>query len=632
VILPQILTEQRLLALFCEGKLYGTVHTCIGQEFVGPSVVAWLRESDTVFSNHRCHGHFIAYCDQVEGLLAEIMGKVSGVCAGLGGSQHLHYGRFFSNGIQGGIVPVAAGMAMAHKLDADGGIAVVFIGDGTLGQGVVYETLNLASKWELPLLVVLENNHYAQSTHQGKTLAGGIEERFASFGIETARSSTWQWHSLVEEMGASVAKVRSTGKPLFHRVDTYRLMAHSKGDDNRPSETVEPYVRCDPLNLLLQRHARHPWLEHLLEGIENRLDLAVAAADAAPFGPPPKGAAPATPPSWAPLTFNKERGLAAVRLGLDTALRENPKALLIGEDVESPYGGAFKASLGLSDSHPGRVLNTPISEHALVGLGNGLALGGYHPMVEIMFGDFLTLATDQWVNHAAKFAGMYGGQVKTPLLIRTPMGGKRGYGPTHSQSLERLFLAQPGTRVLALHHRYNPERVYAMALAAGEPTLLVENKILYGAMANPEPLPGYRLLTSPGPFPWVRMKPESRPDLTLVAIGGMSVEAEQAVQLLFEEHEVLVDLFLPLQLYPLDASCLHDSLAQTRRLLVVEEGQGFASVGSEIIAQAAEAQNLLAVGRVFAEASIIPSARPLEGQCLPDCARIVSRALELSLG
>src|SRR5262249_5406730 len=139
--------EQRLLDLFAQGKLFGTVHTCIGQEWVGVAVAEALAEGDVVFTNHRGHGHYLARTDDVDGLVAEVMGKQSGVCGGRGGSQHLCGGGVYSNGIQGGIVPVAAGMALAHKLRGTGRVAVVFIGDGTLGEGAVYETLNIASRW-----------------------------------------------------------------------------------------------------------------------------------------------------------------------------------------------------------------------------------------------------------------------------------------------------------------------------------------------------------------------------------------------------------------------------------------------------------------------------------------------------
>ena len=153
--------EQKLLDLFMEGKLVGTVHTCIGQEFTGLAVCGALRPGDLVYSNHRCHGHFLAFTDNIIGLIGEVMGKRSGVCGGRGGSQHLCSKGFYSNGIQGGIVPVAAGLAMTLKLRHPGQIGVVFIGDGTLGEGVIYETMNIASKWQLPLLIVLEHNQYA---------------------------------------------------------------------------------------------------------------------------------------------------------------------------------------------------------------------------------------------------------------------------------------------------------------------------------------------------------------------------------------------------------------------------------------------------------------------------------------
>ena len=193
--------EQALLRLFAAGKVSGTTHTCIGQEMSAMALEASLdQQRDIIFSNHRCHGHYFAWTDDVDGLVAEVMGKRSGVCGGLGGSQHLCAHGFFSNGIQGGIVPVSAGLAFAQKLAAQRGIVAVCIGDGTLGEGVVYETLNIAEKWRLPLLMVLENNSVAQSTSQAETLAGDISARAAAFGIPVFRGDTWEHGALAREM------------------------------------------------------------------------------------------------------------------------------------------------------------------------------------------------------------------------------------------------------------------------------------------------------------------------------------------------------------------------------------------------------------------------------------------------
>ncbi|MCX6208486.1 MAG: thiamine pyrophosphate-dependent enzyme [Bacteroidetes bacterium] len=140
-IIKQALTirrvEEKFLDLFSQGKLNGTVHTCVGQEFSAMAFAAQLEKRDFIFSNHRCHGHYMAFTDDVRGLLAELLGKASGTSGGIGSSQHLCRSNFYSNGIQGGIVPVAAGYALGNKLNKNGAIGVVFIGDGTLGEGAL---------------------------------------------------------------------------------------------------------------------------------------------------------------------------------------------------------------------------------------------------------------------------------------------------------------------------------------------------------------------------------------------------------------------------------------------------------------------------------------------------------------
>ena len=144
-------------------------------------------------------------------------------------------------------MPVTAGLALAEKLRGSDRIAVAFIGDGTLGEGAVYEALNIASKWKLPLLVILENNLYAQSTPQTQTLAGNIEARAAAFGIATKQADTWDLEALLSTAARCVAAVRRGDGPQFLRIDTYRLMAHSKGDDDRDPAEVQSYWDRDPL-------------------------------------------------------------------------------------------------------------------------------------------------------------------------------------------------------------------------------------------------------------------------------------------------------------------------------------------------------------------------------------------------
>ena len=239
--------ELRLLELFSKGKLFGTTHTYVGQESVAVSVISHLHTSDTVFSNHRCHGHYLAKEDDPEGLLAEIMGRQGGVCSGRGGSQHLCRNNFFSNGIQGGFLPNALGMAFAEKYNNTENIVVAFIGDGTMGEGLVYETLNLASLWQVPLLIVVENNKYAQTTPIEHNLAGSIIERGRAFNIETSEIESNDISDIYNKFETLIKKVRTSKKPHMEIVHTYRLSAHSKGDDFRDKDEIEHWRKKDPL-------------------------------------------------------------------------------------------------------------------------------------------------------------------------------------------------------------------------------------------------------------------------------------------------------------------------------------------------------------------------------------------------
>ena len=242
--------EESLLELFDRGLLNGTTHACIGQEADSVAIIEQLREGDHIFSNHRCHGHFLAHTGDALGLMTEIMGKPAGVCGGIGGSQHLCAQGFKSNGIQGGIVPTAAGMAMAMQLDADTeALSVVFIGDGTLGEGAVYETLNIAKLWNLPLVLVLEDNEWSQSTPSSVNLAGGMRERFGAFGVPV-----WEVDSTdVEEISGAaqeaMAHARAGAGPVAIVIHTYRLCHHSKNDDNRPADEVAARWALDPVEI-----------------------------------------------------------------------------------------------------------------------------------------------------------------------------------------------------------------------------------------------------------------------------------------------------------------------------------------------------------------------------------------------
>jgi TPP-dependent pyruvate/acetoin dehydrogenase alpha subunit len=272
--------EESLLDLFSAGKLVGTTHTCIGQEANAVGVISHLEQGrDTIVSNHRCHGHYLAFTDDVHGLLCEVMGKEDGVCGGKGGSQHLCNGNFYSNGVLGSTVPLATGMALAERERETDGVVVTFVGDGTLGQGVVYESLNIASKWELPILYVVENNFYAQSTPSHLTLAGTIPARGSAFGVETAELATTDVLEIESVASEVISGIRASRRPYFLVLDTYRFSPHSKGDDHRDPAEIEEARTRDPLPIAAA-HLDDDERSAVERACEARLEQAIAAAEA----------------------------------------------------------------------------------------------------------------------------------------------------------------------------------------------------------------------------------------------------------------------------------------------------------------------------------------------------------------
>lgn len=332
--------------------------------------------------------------------------------------------------------------------------------------------------------------------------------------------------------------------------------------------------------------------------------------------------------------------LESLNAALQQAFAEDEGVLLIGEDLLDPYGGAFKVSRGLSSQYPERVLTSPVSEAAITGVAGGMALRGLRPVVEIMFGDFSTLIADQVINSLSKFRWMYNEQVEVPVVIRTPMGGRRGYGPTHSQTLEKLFLGVPGLRVLASNALSDPGDLLRRAILEDpEPVLFVENKLLYlKAVADGERLKDFEVERSQpegsyAPTLRLRLKGAPKAALTLAAYGYMAELALDAIGRLAFEHELFCELVVPSQLAPFGApgrleAALLASLQTTGRLLTIEEGSYALGWGAEVAARAAQAlgPELKAVERLAAAEQPIPASAPLEAAALPDVEDILAAA------
>jgi 2-oxoisovalerate dehydrogenase E1 component len=628
-------TEEFFLEMFKLGKISGTVHTCVGQEFSGVFAAKYFQKGDYVVSNHRGHGHYISFTNDFDGLIGELLGNVNGCSSGIGGSQHLYNEFFISNGIQGGMLPIASGLAFSNKLAKNNNVSIAFLGDGTLGEGILYETLNISALWEIPIIFILEKNNISQSTSFEQNFSGNIEDRIKGFGIKYLRTSVYDLSDLDNKIENAFNYSRNQSKPVFIEIELGRLNSHSKGDDNRDVNEIQKLKQIDPLNIfLLKNNTVIPEWEseinkiieksviNLKEGIAQNLEINnesnIFHNDF----------------SIVDLTSNSDvRFNELIYNELDRILINQEGSFLIGEDIENnnefnpnEYGGAFKVTRDLSLKHPGRVKNTPISEQAIVGLAIGAALRNRVSIVEIMFGDFTTLALDQLLQHASKFTLMYGKKLNLPFILRTPMGGFRGYGPTHSQSLEKHFLGIPGLKVIALNQLIPPNEIFTIILEKREPVLLIENKTLYTKKLYEGVLDGYSLYVSSlvDSYPVVNLKPQvGICDITIVCYGGIVDEILKAINQLFVNEEILADIFVVTEITNAFIPGLENSISITKKLCFIEEGCSFAAFSSEITTSLMENKNNDFSLLRISNNSIIPSSRELEQLVLPTSNKIV---------
>lgn len=342
--------------------------------------------------------------------------------------------------------------------------------------------------------------------------------------------------------------------------------------------------------------------------------------------------------------FNKDRNnfvlyVESINRALHELMGASRDVILIGEDLLDPYGGAFKVSRGLSSNYPAQVISTPISEQAIVGAAIGMAMRGMKPIVEIMFGDFMTLCVDQIVNHATKYHWMFNEQVNVPIVIRTPMGGGRGYGPTHSQSLESLFMSVSGVRICAPSVFHDPGKLLKRSvLEERHPVLFIENKGAYSEKLRNDEVVGddlfKRVLSDEGISETVLVSPypDEAADVVIVTYGGMAQIAAEAALELFIEEEILVHVVVPSMIRQLPMDDFLPVIVNSGRVLVLEEGNRIGGWGAEVSSRVQEelfAGLLRPVQRMGAEDFPIPSALPLEREILPTREKVVDTVLEM---
>ena len=268
-------------------------------------------------------------------------------------------------------------------------------------------------------------------------------------------------------------------------------------------------------------------------------------------------------------------------------LKENKKVLFFGEDIKDPYGGAFKITKNLTNKFPKNIYSTHISEASIVGMTSGLAVEGYKPIVEVMFGDFLSLAFDQILNNLSKFHFMYE-NFKTPIVIRTPMGGRRGYGPTHSQSIEKHFFGIKGLNIYSLNPFFPIDIIYNKALNDQTPSLVIENKVLYNFDLEKINSNKYKNFVFKNHYECnnfyttFSLSEFEKDECTIICYGGMVDIVLNAALEFFLETEIAVKVVLISKLCPFENVNLINVITEKGPIITVEESGKFFGFGSEV--------------------------------------------------
>ncbi|HEY8217411.1 MAG TPA: dehydrogenase E1 component subunit alpha/beta [Acidimicrobiia bacterium] len=620
--------EERVAALYRDSEVPGFVHLSIGQEAAAVGACWPLLPTDVITSTHRGHGHCLAKGLPPRGMFAELMAKDEGTNRGRGGSMHIadpNLGIFGANGIVAAGLPIAAGAALAAQLRGDDGVALAFFGDGAIAQGAFHEAVNLAGVWRLPVIFFCENNGYAEFSAASTQHVASVEQRAAGYGVDYVAVDGNDVTATASATHDVVAATRAGRGPVLVEAATYRWHGHYEGDPERyrSADEVETWQARDPL--LLHEHRMRSAgitddeIKALESSVARELDEAVdearqlAGPSAATLTDFVVRARPARPDP-APLRGDEPafRTMDAIRGALEAELAADDRVFVAGIDV-GDGGNVFGLTRGLRDRFGDRVRDTPISETAIVGLGVGAAMAGMHPVVELMYLDFVGVCLDQLLNQAAKLPFMTGGAAQMALTVRTQFGAGRSSGSQHSQSLEALLAHIPGLSVVMPSTPADTYGLLRAAIQDPNPVVFIENRLLYG-MKGPQPpadhvVPiGTSAVVHPGD------------DVTVVSVSRMVHEAVAAAEGLAGEG-ISVEVIDLRTVAPLDTAPILASVQKTSRLLIAHEAVVPFGIGAEIAATVAREGfwDLDApIQRVGAAPTPPPYAPELERAWLPD--------------
>jgi 2-oxoisovalerate dehydrogenase E1 component len=613
-----------------------------GHEIIAAAVGVNVETSDYMTATYRGLADEIAKGLPLHDLWAERLGKATGTSKGRGGPMHISdpgHGLMAMSGIVGGGIPIATGLGLSSELRGDGRVTICNFGDGATNIGAFHEAVNLAAVWNLPVVFVCQNNQYGEHTPFAatqKTLR--VADRAAAYGMPGVTVDGTDPAATFDAVRSAVGHARSGGGPVLLECVTFRTLGHVMGDKNEymDQDVLAEHRAHDLLARFRQRlldegHADAATLDQIEAKVTGEVrhayDQAVLDDLADPatvledvYAAPAVSTLPEPDPEEGPtLTFRE-----AVQDALDVALARDSEVFMLGEDIaDSAGGGVFYMTSGLSTKHgERRVRNTPIAEQAIVGAAVGAAIAGMKPVAEVMFMDFLGVAFDQLVNHAAKLRYMSGGRTPVPMVVRVNMVGGTPLGAQHSQSNEALLMHSPGVKVVWPSTPYDAKGLLLSCIADGDPCVFIEATSLMAQRGKVPP--GY--YTIPLGKAAVRT---AGTDVTLLSWGRMMGTALKAGSELAKQG-VSAEVIDLRSLAPVDYEAIYESVAKTGRAVVLHEAVRTCGPAAEISARIHE--NLYdrlraPVRRVTSPDGPVPASPGLVKAFYPDVKAVVEACL-----
>ena len=662
--------EEAVLELAAENLVHGPAHSSIGQEGGAVGSIVGLESKDAINGSHRGHHQFLAKAINhvsngkldlknlvtgeiqavLQRTLAEILGLTQGYCSGRGGSMHLQWfeaGALGTNAIVGGGVPLAAGNAWAQKNAETNNVTVSYFGDGAVNIGSVLETMNLAAAWKLPLCFFIENNLYAVATHVNEVTAEPrLSGRGLGFGIPSWRVDGMDPLAVHLAMKEAETHMRTGAGPTIIEVEVYRYF-HQNGAfpgsafGYRSKEEEAQWRARDPLLRVANEMIALGLLDQSgADAVREQAVYASKIAIAALTEPNPDipGKRRIRPELWPDVNFvnvgvrgdvselsgarilepsiftgttRSSKFVDVIAAVLDRRMETDERIVILGEDIHRLKGGTNGATKGLSVKYPDRILGTPISENAFVGLGGGMALDGrYRPVVEFMYPDFMWVAADQVFNQIGKARHMFGGKNPLPLVLRTKVAMGSGYGSQHSMDPAGIFATSPGWRIVAASTPADYIGLMNAALMLEDPVLVLEHVDLYGDMGEiPESDLDYQI-----PFGKANIRRVGN-EVTVLTYLSMVKHSLTAVEQSGIDAEVIDLRWLDRASF--DWETVEASIRKTNNVLIVEQGALGTSYGGWVADE---------IQRRFFNWLDQPIQRVTGGEASPSISKVLDRA------